>query len=391
MTDKNHIILHQKPGDSIERNGFWCLGVHPSEITKTLSANPWRDNIIAYFERSSQNQKQCIEKGDPVFAADLFYQVLGTLLVVPHSDIEETTVFNITEYVLNLQERNGSFGFYPTNPQTEIAQILKTRTLPTDIYATFYALGVLNMLGVVLVESQVEKIIDWLSGFQAPSGWYYNLDWGDTEEHRKLQNEVTLQTLCAASLYNFLNVERDWAPILSAIEKSLTELLYMGPMQQCLQTWDILTRGNPPTEQMINAVEEFISGHYDTETGGFYEYLRERAKQLAGSGGTYTARYEYDQCTTHVCSSYNALQILSLLLPYSPTLRDFWQTNRSNISEFFANQAPASDDGFGIAVRIAEYDQPFGPASTPLETLMILASSTMIGHLDEVWSKSQGC
>ena len=391
MTDKNHIILHQESGDSIKRNGFWCLGVHRSEITKTLSANPWRDNIIAYFERSSQNQKQCIKRGDPVFAADLFHQVLGMLLVVPHSDIEETTVFNITKYILNLQERNGSFGFYSTNPQTKIARILKTRTLPTDIYSTFYALGVLNMLGVVLVESQLEKIINWLSGFQAPSGWYYNLDWGDTEEHRKLQNEVTLQTLCTASLYNLLNVERDWAPVLSAIEEGLAKLLYMGPIQQCLQTWDILTQGKPPTEQMINTVEEFISDHYDAETGGFYEYLRERAKQLVGSGGIYTARYQYDQCTTHVCSSYNALQILSLLLPYSPTLRDFWQANRSNISEFFTNQLPASDDGFGVAVRIAQYPEPFGPASTPLETLMILASSTMIEHLDETWNQSQGC
>ena len=76
--------------------------------------------------------------------------MLGTLLVVPHSDIEETTVFNITKYILNLQESNGSFAFYPTNPQTEIAQILKGQTLPTDIYSTFYALGILDMLEVVL-------------------------------------------------------------------------------------------------------------------------------------------------------------------------------------------------------------------------------------------------
>ena len=380
-----------KSGDSVKKNGFWCLGIQPSEITKTLSANSWRDNIIAYFNRSSRNQAQCIERGDPVFAADLFHQVLGMLLVVPDSDIEETTVHDITDYVLNLQEHNGSFGFYPTNPQTDIAKILKTRTLPTDIYATFYALGVLNMLGVVLAENQLEKIIDWLSEFQAPSGWYYNLNWGDTEEQRKLQNEVTVQTLCAVSLYNLLNVERDWTPILSAIKKSLPELLYMGPMQQCLQTWDILTHGDPPTKQMINTVEKFVSDHYDTETGGFYEYLLKRAKQLTGSGGTYTARYQYDQCTTHVCSSYNALQILSLLLPYSPTLCDFWQANRLNISEFFANQSPASDDGFGIAVRIAQYPEPFGPASTPLETLMILASSTMIKHLDEIGNQSQRC
>lgn len=378
-----------KSGASLKKNGFWCLGIQPSEITKALSANPWRDNIVAYFNRSSRNQAQCIERGDPVFAADLFHQVLGMLLVVPDLDIKETTVFNIIDYVLNLQDRNGSFGFYPTNPQTEIAQILKTRTLPTDIYATFYALGILNMLGVVLAENQLEKIIDWLSEFQAPSGWYYNLDWGDTEEQRKLQNEVTVQTLCAVSLYNLLNVERDWAPILSAIKKSLPELLYMGPMQQCLQTWDIITGGEPLTKQMVSTVEKFVSDHYDTETGGFYEYLLARAKQLTGSGGTYTARYQYDQCTTHVCSSYNALQILSLLLPYSPTLCDFWQANRSNISEFFASQVPASDDGFGIAVRIAEYTQPFGPASTPLETLMILASSTMIEHLDEISNQPQ--
>ena len=386
MTGKEH-----NSKDSVEKNGFWCLGVQPSEITKTLSAHPWRDNIIAYFKRSSHNQKQCIEAEDPVFAADLFHQVLGMLLVFPHSDVEKTTVFNITEYVLNLQEHNGSFGFYPTNLQTKIAQILKNQTLPTDIYATFYALGILNMLGVVLAENQIEKIINWLSKFQAPSGWYYNLDWANTKEHLKLQNEVTLQTLCAASLYNFLNVERDWTPILSAIEEGLEKLLYMGPMQQCLQTWDILTHGKPPTKRMINTVEKFVSAHYDPETGGFYEYLLERAKQLDGPGGKYKARYQHDQCTTHVCSSYNALQMLSLLFPYSPALCDFWRTNRSNISEFFASQSPASDDGFGVAVRIAEYDQPFGPASTPLETLMILASSTMIGHLDEVWNKSLRC
>ena len=380
-----------KSGDSVQKNGFWCLGIQPLEIAKTLSAHPWRDNIVTYFKRSSQNQKQCIERGDPVFAADLFHQVLGTLLVVPHSDIEKTTVFNITKYVLNIQENDGSFAFYPTNPQTEIAKILKNQALPTDIYSTFYALGILNMLSVVLTDDQLEKIIDWLSEFQAPSGWYYNLDWANTKEHLKLQNEMTMQTLCAASLYNLLNVKRDWTPILSAIEEGLAELLYMGPTRQCLQTWEILTDGEPPTKKMVNTIENFVEAHYDPETGGFYEYLLKEAKQLTGSGGTYTAKYQYDQCTTHVCSSYNALQILSLLLPYSPTLCDFWQANRLNISEFFANQSPASDDGFGIAVRIAQYTQPFGPASTPLETLMILASSTMIEHLDEIWNQSQRC
>ena len=389
MTGRAHRILQQHPTGPVEKNGLWCLGIQPSEITKTLSVNPWRDNIIAYFKRNSQNQNQCIENGEPVFAADLFHQVLGTLLLVPHSDIEETTIFNITKYVLNLQGRDGSFAFYPTNPQSEIAKILKCQTIPTDIYATFYALGILNMLGVVLAENQLEKIVDWLSEFQVPSGWYYNLDWASTKEHLKLQNEVTLQTLCAVSLYNLLNVERDWTPILSAIEAGLAELLYMGPMQQCLQTWEILTQGDTPTQQMVNTVENFVQAHYDAKTGGFYEYLIERAKQSTGAGGTYTHRYQNDQSTTHVCSSYNALQILSLLLPGSPTLCDFWQANRLNISEFFANQSPASDDGFGIAVRIAQYDQPFGPASTPLETLMILASSTMIEHLDEISNQSQ--
>ena len=389
MTSREYRILQQHPTGPVEKNGLWCLGIQPSEITKTLSATPWRDNIIAYFKRNSQNQNQCIENGEPVFAADLFHQVLGTLLVVPHSDFEETTIFNITKYVLNLQERDGSFAFYPTNPQSEIAKILKGQTLPTDIYATFYALGILNMLGVVLAENQLEKIVDWLSEFQVPSGWYYNLHWANTKEHLKLQNEVTLQTLCAVSLYNLLNVERDWTPILSAIEEGLAELLYMGPMQQCLQTWEILTQGEPPTKKMVKTVENFVQAHYDAETGGFYEYLIERAKQSAGAGGKYTHRYQDDQSTTHVCSSYNALQILSLLLPSSPTLCDFWQANRLNISEFFANQSPASDDGFGIAVRIAQYDQPFGPASTPLETLMILASSTMIEHLDEISNQSQ--
>ena len=382
-------MLQQKLRDFIEKNGFWCLGVEPSKITNTLSDNPWGTKIIEYFKRGIQNQAQLIEEGNPVFAVDLFYQVLGTLLVVPDLDIEETTVVNITKYVLNLQESNGSFAFYPTNPQTEIAQILKRQTLPIDIYSTFYALGILNMLEVVLAESQLEKIIDWLSGLQAPSGWYYNLDWGCTQEHLKLQNEVTLQTLCAVSLYNLLNVERNWDSILSAIEEGLAGLCYMGPMQQCLQTWEILTRGGPPTQQMINTVEEFVVAHYEAENGGFYEYLLEQAKQLTGSGGKYMSRYKYDQFTPHVCSSYNALQILSLLLPYSPALCNFWQSNRSNISKFFANQSPSSDDGFGIAVRIAEYDQPFGPESTPLETLMILASSAMVEHLDEISNQSQ--
>ena len=384
-------MSQQESRKFIEKNGFWRLGVEPSKIIYTLSGNPWHDNIIEYFKRGIQTQVQLIERGKPVFAADLFHYVLGTLLVVPQSDIEETTVFNITKYILNLQERNGSFAFYPTDPQVEIAQILKGQTLPADIYSTFYALRILDMLGVVLVENQLEKIIDWLSEFQATSGWYYNLIWGNTQEHFKLQNEITLQTLCAVSLYDFLNIKRDWNPILSAIEKGLSELMYMGPMQQCLQTWEILTCGEPPTKQMINTVEKFVVSHYEAENGGFYEYLLERAKQLTGSGGKYMARYKYDQCTPHVCSSYNALQILSLFLPYSSVLCDFWQSSRSNISKFFANQSPSSDDGFGIAVRIAKYREPFGPESTPLETLMILASSTMVEHLDEIWNRLQEC
>lgn len=382
-------MLQQKTRDFIEKNGFWRLGVEPSRIAHTLSDNPWGNKIIEYFKRGIQNQTELIETGNPVFTVDLFHHVLGTLLVVPNSDIEETTVFNITKYILNLQESNGSFAFYPTNPQAEIAQILKGQTLPTDIYSTFYALGILDMLGVVLVESQLEKIINWLSEFQAASGWYYNWDWGNTEEHLKLQNEVTLQTLCAVSVYNFLDVERDWNPLLSAIEEGLADLFYMGPMQQCLQTWAILTSGQAPTRQMINTVEEFVVAHYESKNGGFYEYLLERAKQLTGSGGKYMARYKRDQFVPHVCSSYNALQILSLFLPYSSALYDFWQSNRSDISKFFVNQSLSSDDGFGIAVRIAQYPEPFGPESTPLETLMILASSAMVEHLDEICNRLQ--
>ena len=382
-------MLQQNTKDFIEKNGFWRLGIEPSKITTALSDNPWGDKIVEYFKRGIETQTQLIEKGNPIFAVDLFHHVLGTLLVVPNSDIKETTVFNITKYILNLQESNGSFAFYPTNPQAEIAQILKRQTLPTDIYSTFYALGILDMLGVVLAENQLEKIVDWLSEFQAASGWYYNWNWGDTEEHLKLQNEVTLQTLCAVSVYHFLNVDRDWNPILSAIEEGLAGLLYMGPMQQCLQTWALLTSGQSPTKQMINTVEEFVVAHYEAENGGFYEYLLERAKQLTGSGGKYIARYKRDQFASHVCSSYNALQILSLFLPYSSVLCDFWQSNRSDISKFFANQSPSSDDGFGIAVRIAQYSEPFGPESTPLETLMILASSAMIEHLDEICNRLQ--
>ena len=382
-------MLQHRSRDFIQKSGFWRLGVEPSKITATLSDNPWHDNIIAYFKRGLHNQSQLIERGNPVFAVDLFHYVLGTLLVVPQSDIEKTTISNITKYILNLQESNGSFAFYPIDPQAEIAQILKRQTLPADIYSTFYALGILDMLGVVLVENQLEKIIDWLSEFQATSGWYYNLSWGNTQEHFKLQNEVTLQTLCAVSLYDFLNIKRDWSPILSAIEKGFSELMYMGPMQQCLQTWSILTSGQSPTKEMVNTVEEFITTHYEAESGGFYEYLLERAKQLTGSGGKYMARYKRDQFVPHVCSSYNTLQILSLLLPYSSALCDFWQTNRSNISKFFANQTPSSDDGFGVAVQIAQYREPFGPKSTPLETLMILSSSAMVERLDEICNRLQ--
>ena len=57
--------------------------------------------------------------------------------------------------------------------------------------------------------------------------------------HRNISNfkmRLLYKHLCAVSLYNFLNVERDWNPILSAIEEGLAGLLYMGPMQQCLQT-----------------------------------------------------------------------------------------------------------------------------------------------------------
>ncbi len=350
------------------------FNVSVGEIIKAPSFARRQSEAAPYLTALLNRTLEDIARGDS-FVAGLFHVLLGYAVTAgtPPQDARG----RLCDYVLSL--RLDGAGFFPVPTAAPSAsQFARERPLQPEIYATDYSLGTLTLLECSL--SEVAEIGGWLGNQVAPSGWIYQRNMGNTVEARKLQNELTRQTLAALRVLELMGgLDRNaLASTRDTLDAALPNLLYMGPVCQVVEG---LTRLGEPSSTSKQIALAFLARHFDVETGGFLEYLLTEAKvdEVAG----HTQRYQHDQLGPSISASYHALCLLRLLAG-EPTSRNWWSSNREQVRAFFEGLTPNDDGGFGSPVLVARYPAPFGPVSTPLETVMMVCAPGLLDSLDSL-------
>jgi hypothetical protein len=317
---------------------------------------------------------------DNMFVSHIFQVVLGYVLTVdelPSQDIRQRLV----DYVLSLRQSGG--GFLPERIVAQSEQLFSESPEKTDIYATSYALSVLELLEGPISSSVLAEIEGWLKSQRAVSGWFYQLALGDTVEERKFQIELTLQTLSALRIFHSYQVLdfRALETTKEAIIQAFPSLKYMGALCQSLCSLSLL-RSIETSPEVVRTALDFVIRHYDPQSGGFFEYLFEEAKidEVAGQ----KQRFQHDYLMPTITASYHALQIM-LLLEGNMLVRDWWILHRDQVKSYFTSVSLSSEGGFGSHLQIAKFPTPFGPVTTPLETLMVDCAPALFLALDRTF------
>jgi hypothetical protein len=248
--------------------------------------------------------------------------------------------------------------------------------VPADIYATRCALSLYYLLAQPIPSGVEAGLVQWVGTQRSPTGWYYQLRVADTMEERKLQNELTLQTLAA------LSIVQPRAP-LPAAEAETTRhrllsyipgLKYMGA--HTLRGLVLLGTAVASTSA-AEPTFAFLQRHVSPE-GGYFEYLFEEAKidEFAG----HIQRYQSDYLTATITATYWAGVIVRLLADH-PDAPEMVSVYRDSAQTFLSGLVAHASGGFGSRLQIARYQTPFGPVVSPLETLMVLCMPGLVASL----------
>jgi len=362
--------------DVLDKILQYYLGVSLVDITNSKECTTRRKQTMAYFRQQLDTALIVIPQAN-MFVSHIFQVILGYVLTadkLPSDDVRQRLV----DYVLSL--RQSGAGFLPIRIVAQSEQLFSEKPEKTDIYATSYALSILELLARPISSSVITEIGGWLKSQRAASGWFYQLTLGNTMEERKFQIELTLQTLSALLVlhsYKVLDL-RTLETTREAILHVFPSLKYMGALYQSLYSLSLL-RGVGSSQEVARIALDFVIRHYDQQSGGFFEYLFEETKidEIAGQ----TQRFQHDYLMPTITASYHALQVM-LLLEGNMSTRDWWIGHRDKVKSYFTSIPLSSEDGFGSHLQIAKFPAPFGPVTTPLETLMVDCAPALLLALD---------
>lgn len=359
--------------DKVLRRYF---GASLAEITNAPECSGRRGQIEPFFRQQLASTLDDVARDDS-FIAHLFHVVLGYNLTVGEP-LAHNERRQLVDYVLGLWQNGGGFLSVHRAPSTP--RLFSGTPERTDIYATAYALAAMELLGEPVSPAIVGDVLRWLFSQRAPSGWFYQRTLGDTMEERKFQNELTLQTLSALLVLNSYG-ELDPQALGTTreiLDRALPSLRYMGVLYQALHSLSLLGDSAIPPEGAQTAFD-FVNRHYDAASGGFFEYLFAETKidEIAGQ----TQRFQHDYLQPTITAGYRALQVLRLLGESTQT-RDWWAGQRDRVWRYFIDLPPSIEGGFGSRLQIARFPTPFGPLTTPLETLMVACAPGLLLALD---------
>ena len=365
--------------DMLDKILRYYLGVSLVDIINSTECTIRRMQTTSYFRQELDTALMDILKGN-IFVSHIFQVILGYVLTVEELPLEDVRQ-QLVEYVSGLRQSGG--GFLPIRDVDQSEQLFSERPEKTDIYATSYALSILELLERPAPSLVTAEIESWLKSQRAASGWFYQLTLGNTMEERKFQIELTLQTLSALLVFHFYQVLdfRALEPTREVIIQAFPSIKYMGALYQSLYSLSLL-QGIESSSEATRIALDFVIRHYDEQSGGFFEYLFEETKidEIAGQ----KQRFQHDYLMPTITASYRALQVMLLLKDNAPT-RNWWTIHRDKVKSYFTSIPLSSEDGFGSHLQIAKFLTPFGPVTTPLETLMVDCAPALFLALDSAF------
>jgi hypothetical protein len=226
------------------------------------------------------------------------------------------------------------------------------------------------MLDVAFDKQDLKNIVSWVIAHQKGDGAIYNDLYSNTPEPRRFETEVTSQTYFGASLISSVAPELpdlDFGDsLLKAKEWSLRKWLSLRTVAGRYFAIKTIQLVSPEEISQLGFAEAtgFLEDRADNQGVGYYDYrLSDKIDEFMSSSSS----TELDKISPHVFSTYYAVSMLRILWSSGASIRiPHDQVKR------LARKAANSDRGFGMKVLVKDFQEPYGPVSTELETLLVL-------------------
>lgn len=324
-----------------------------------------------YFTTRMDTFVDLIKNGEPVFAVNLFYGTIGYLLICKHLDNSKIEL--ITNYLENLKGPKG--GFLPINVKyiKKFPKLSKAKNNPMvpEIYSAYYTFLLLQLLGRKFDAQEIEDMLSWVLAHRKTSGLIYNAEYSDTREDRRMEAEITAQLYFATEIisstikylpdYDLNTVlinAQEW------VSKNYLSLKTIAGRYFAMKT---LYRISPDELFNLGPRETigFIDDRKSPDDDGYYDY---RLQDKFDESMTSKSRTELDKISSHIFSTYYAFTIFSFFKNLCGSEVKLDHISVRNLAKKAANL----DNGFGMKVFVKDFKEPYGPASTELETLLII-------------------
>lgn len=320
------------------------------------------------------------------FVADIFHCVAGLILIGEGISSKEMEAVN--QFVLECWTGRG---FTPVARSSPLSNLMRTKELPEDLYSTYYCLALLIMTtDDEFLNEYLEPITQHLPSYFQPSGWVYNSDWAETKLERRFDIELCLQALMGVRLAILLGIRPVDFPFHDERVQRLLDYIsnprYLTAIYYVILCLILMDELQNTDSDVYGVIKEFIQSHFVAEEQGFREYDLETVKQFqyrgtTGEGGPIIGRHRFGM--DHIEASINATTYALWLVMsvFKKGLFGFLQSKKELIAQFLENQKPSKNGGYGTPVMIAKYTVPFGPISTPCETVNLLIANSLVQDL----------
>jgi hypothetical protein len=310
-----------------------------------------------------------MRRGKPVFATDTFHAAVGHLLCEGTLEAEARNV--IIDGTLMLQGDQGGFLSVRKDYVKKFPKLGVSRFTPMipEVYSSYYSYFLLDLLGHQLSRVEKTNLGSWVLAHQKSSGAVFNAEYSNTPEERRMESEVAAQTYFATELILVLSPELRGRDVDSSLSRIQNWIHHRYPSLKTVagRYFSIKALHRIAPEEIVNlGVSEtlgFLEDRKSLGNDGFYDYRLQDKTDEAMTTGSLT---ELDKISSHVFSTYYAASIAKL----------FSGGSRSSLVDHSAirllvSRAANTEGGFGMKVLVKDFEEPYGPTSTELETLLV--------------------
>lgn len=332
------------------------------EINLAVIEADLKNEIKEYFEVEYKKCSDLLENSGNVNIPHLFHVLYGTSLFSSIDNKEQILAF--------LMSCKVDGGYISVNSSHKFYEILSRGGLKPDIYATYYAYLILLLLGErFTIDFEIESLMQ-------ESGLIYSREISSTIEERRLHSETVLSNLMALKIANLKgNLDSIKGKNIHYFKNNYSKYKYLTLVSAIMDTFEICNE--EILTEIENYIVDFVRTHYDEEKKGFIEYLFEDVKRDEHRGRL--QRFAHDHIESSISATYGALKIINKL--GDQQLQEFFEPRKENIKAFILASQDVGSKGFGTPIIIAKLKGTFGSIVTPSETLMTLASLSILNSL----------